>query len=410
MSETLQCDVLIIGAGIVGLTFAAALSQTNLKIIILEQQKLKQEALSEDYHVRVSAIARAQENIFKKLNIWSDIQNQRLSTFEKMHVWFDEARNAIDYSAKDLGEDHLGCIIENVVLQNNLLKYIKRHPNIQIIEDVKLKNYLPNENHVEILDEKNQKIHAKLIVGADGANSWLRQKAFIPCIKKSYEHSAIIANIKISKPHNKTACQRFFNNEILAFLPLQDEHLCSIVWSCPPKRAEFLMSLSEEQFNQELEFFYESYLGETLLQSQRYCFPLHRQHAKDYVVHRLALIGDAAHTIHPLAGQGLNCGILDAVTLAEEIVVAVKNKKDFSSKQILNNYARIRKNDNSIMMFTMDIFKNALNNDFLAIKTIRNLGLRITDNLPFVKNSLMEYAMGFRGNVPAMAREIKTVE
>ncbi len=249
-----------------------------------------------------------------------------------------------------------------------------------------------------------QALTAKLVVGADGANSWVRNQQDIPLTHWDYGHSAVVATIRTHEPHNQVARQVFTPLGPLAFLPLSDPHMSSIVWSTDPNRAEQLVAMSESEFNRALTVEFDSRLGLCKVVSERTAFPLKMRYARDFVSERIALVGDAAHTIHPLAGQGVNLGFLDAASLAQEVLALWQQGEDIGSKRNLRSYERWRKAEAAQMIAAMQGFKDLFEGDNPAKKLIRGIGMRLAGQLPGAKDEIMKRALGIKGNLPELAK------
>jgi len=256
---------------------------------------------------------------------------------------------------------------------------------------------------VELQD--GEKLTARLLVGADGANSRVRDAAGIGIEKAAYNQKGVVCVVKSTNHHNYTAWHRFLPTDPLAFLPLGDGR-CSIVWSATDEEADRLLALDDGAFCRELEQAFDYKLGAVVSVGERAAFPLIRRHADSYVKQGLALIGDAAHTIHPLAGQGANLGILDAASLAQVLIEAELQRNDFADYLTLRKFERWRRGENTLMMFGMSGFKNLFSNDQTELSVIRNMGLKLVNSLGPVKHKFMRHAMGLEGDLPELAESI----
>lgn len=397
-------DIVIVGGGMVGSTLACALSDTGLKVAVIEKYIPSEIQKNDDYDLRVSAISHSSQNVFRHLAVWDGIEKRRCCAYEKMDVWDSEGHGEVVFDAADNGVRELGHIIENRVIQLALLERIQQLDNVDLIsgQSVGQIRYAAEKSIVNLEDGSD--ITCRLLVGADGANSAVRQAVDIDLDIAEYDQKGIVAVVTPDKHHQHTAWQRFLPTGPLAFLPLSNGQ-CSIVWSADSAEAERIMQLDDETFCSELTHAFDAKLGKVNSASERAAFPLIRRHANCYVKEGLALVGDAAHTIHPLAGQGVNLGLMDAASLAEVISEAKTYRRDFASFHTLRKYERWRRGENQLMMFSMSGFKNLFGNDNPLLSKIRNLGLSLVQKTGIVKSTLMNRAMGFEGDLPAIARD-----
>ena len=396
----LSYDLTIIGGGMVGLTLAASLAKSNLNIAIIENSEVT--PLSKLPATRVSAISAASRSIFEKYNVWSQIDTQRITPYDSMFVWEKDSFGKIEFDAQQVDATELGYIIENEQIQHALFEVVKKQNNVTFYTPDKLSNVAVGDGEAWLTLESGKNITTKLVVGADGANSWLRNKVDIPLTHWDYNHHALVATIKTDLPHEHCARQVFTPDGPLAFLPLFDDNLCSIVWSVPPEKAQQLQALSETEFNKQLTRTFDNRLGFCELQSERNSFPLTMRYARDFAKHRIALIGDAAHTIHPLAGQGVNLGLLDAVSLAQCIIENSDADKDIGLYPNLRQFERWRKTEAAQMVASMELLKQLFHGDNPVQKTVRDLALILTDKVNPLKKQFIKQAMGLSGELPAI--------
>ena len=387
----------------VGLVLAKALAEQNFNIAVIESSEHIPEWHPETFDLRVSAITRASQHILESLGAWPKIEAMRCSPFRDMHVWDATGDGVIHFDSAEIGESCLGNIVENSVIQSALYQACQLHSNIHWYQAVKPLDLIIEQSNTQLQLDNGVTLSAALIVGADGGNSWVRKMSAISVDSSDYKQTAVVATVKTELSHQETAWQRFLPTGPLAFLPLTDGY-SSIVWSTTPKHAEELISMDDSSFCKELTKSFAHKLGNILETSNRMKFPLRSQHAQQYVKHRLALVGDAAHTIHPLAGQGVNLGFADAASLAEVLMNARIKNKDPGDILTLRRYERWRKGENLTMLTAMTGFKNLFSNENPVLSTIRNVGLNITDSITPVKNLIIRHAMGLAGDLPKLAR------
>lgn len=397
-------DIVIVGGGLVGLTLALALAKkTPLSIAIVEAEADKIAWDKETYHHRVSAIALSSERLFNALNVWDEVALKRVSPFTKISVWDGADKGEIHFNAADIAEPLLGYIIENNLIQSVLKEKIKHYPHVRFYSETRLLSLSETEKGMTVITDRAH-LNAKLVVGADGARSLVRSEAGIRLDCHDYEQEAIVATVQSARPHGKVASQVFLPSGPLAFLPLAPSHHSSIVWSLPKQEAERVKSLSDEAFKDALAQAFSYRLGMVVAVDQRYAFPLHRQEAKHYVKSRLALVGDAAHIVHPLAGQGVNMGLLDAASLVDVIVEALHSHRDYASLSQLRRYERWRRADNVALLEGIDMIKTLFASEKQPVKALRSWGVALVNQVRFIKNVFTQHAVGDRRGLPTLAR------
>ncbi|OOS01741.1 FAD-dependent 2-octaprenylphenol hydroxylase [Canicola haemoglobinophilus] len=384
-------DIAIIGGGMVGLALAASLRNSPVKIAVIEgfPEKEPIEQLSN----RVSAINLASEKMLQELGIWQSLLDLRATAYNKMDVWEKDSFAQIQFDTQSLGLSHLGHIIENHLIQHQLWQKVQAQKNVEIITALPQHLGLTESNGI-LSTKDGQMLSAKLIVGADGANSWLRKQADIPLIFRDYGHHALVCNVKTTEPHENCARQIFAKDSILAFLPLHQQNLCSIVWSLSPQQATALLNAEQDEFNKVLSVAFDNRLGLCKVQGERKTVPLTARYARSFAKNRIALVGDAAHTIHPLAGLGVNLGFQDAIALAQEINKNLELGVDIGEYRYLRHYERWRKTEAVKMLVAMQGLKDLFNGDNPLKKLVRGIGLSTTNHLGFVKEQLIKQALG----------------
>ncbi|SEQ93403.1 2-octaprenylphenol hydroxylase [Amphritea atlantica] len=414
MTHNNETDLVIVGAGMVGLTLAALLADSGLRIRILESREIdpvsalawEQSQRANGYDPRVSALTVASQQVLTVAGAWQQIEQMRLMPYRAMDVWDGEGSGAIRFDCAELHEPCLGHIVENRVTQTALLNRVQDQENCELSVAVRLLELSePDADAVRTLTLSNgEVIRARCVVAADGALSNTRRLAGIGMWEWDYGHHAIVTTVTTEKSNQATCWQRFTEDGPLAFLPLPDTHLSSIVWSTSPDHAKALMELDDVEFCQALGRAFEERLGAVQQTDQRFVFPLRQRHAKQYVKAGFAAIGDAAHTIHPLAGQGVNLGLMDAAALAETIIDGVTDGVAWNSEYHLRRFQRARQSENLQMAATMEGFKRLFNTHNPLPRLLRNSGMSLLNTLAPVKNHIVQQAMGLSGNLPRLAR------
>ncbi|XKH01844.1 FAD-dependent monooxygenase [Marinobacter nauticus] len=394
-------DVVIAGGGMIGSAVALGLAHQGWRVALVESetvetllQPTKPADTVEDFEPRVSAISLASQRLLESVGVWSRIAAQRHCDYRKMTVWDGDGTGRIHFDAAELYATSLGTIIENRHIVRGLFQALA-DSSVTVFDGVRVSRWLRGWG-VELDDHRV--ITADLVVGADGGHSRLRQWAGLATREWDYDHQAIVCTVKTAQSHQFTAWQRFSQTGPLAFLPLSneqgDDHFCSIVWSQQTDEARRLMALDDDAFDAELSRAFEGQLGELEAVSRRFAFPLRQRHAKDYIAEGLALVGDAAHTIHPLAGQGANLGFGDVQVLLDELAKARKAGLPAGDALVLARYQRRRKGDNLTMMAAMEGFKQLFARDELPVRWMRNAGMRVLDRMDGIKNKVAAMAMG----------------
>jgi 2-octaprenylphenol hydroxylase len=407
---SIDYDVAVVGAGPIGLAAAILIARQSgmspKRVVVFDRRPPESLDRAKELPIdlRVFALSRASEKILRAADAWSDVAVTRAEAFERMHVWHADVPphggDALVFDAAEIGERNLGVIAENAVLQAALAGAARRAGIDLVAAEIKA---LEQERDAVALIAGERCVRAKLVIGADGAQSRVRELAGLGAARADYGQTAIVAMVSTARPHAHTAWQRFLGDGTLAFLPLKDAH-SSIVWSVPTARAERLLAVSPEAFERELESDFDGALGKVKLVSERVTFPLWRLSANAYVTARVALIGDAAHVVHPLAGQGANLGLLDAAALADVLADGVKSREDPGAERILRRYERWRRAENEMMSAAIDAFDRLLARGTGRIAEIAQRGMPWVGRSPMAKRMFIERAMGLAGELPAAAR------
>ncbi len=409
----LNYDVIVVGAGQVGATLALQLSPLlaarGQRLALVETSDAEPAVYrGERFDPRVVALTPASRRLYDQLGLWRNIAAERACPYRDMEVWDGEASGCIGFHADELDSDLLGHIVENSVLVRHLRQALIYQSVVEWFRPATVTGLSHRDDHsVSVALDNGDSLVAPLVIAADGAHSRVRELAHFNVREWPYDQKAIVTTVRTERPHGQTARQRFMRTGPLAFLPLRchwgetessaqhwDEHYSSIVWSADSVLADELLALDDAAFCARLGRDFEYTLGAVTGVDRRHGIPLYQRHAQDYIRPGIALVGDAAHSIHPLAGQGVNLGLKDVQALCSEIERALNRGLPLSEPSILRRYQRQRLGDNLGMMATMEGFKRLFGSTSPAWIALRNTGLRRVDGLPLVKNTLAQKAMG----------------
>lgn len=404
----MRADLLIVGAGMVGSALALALRHSGLHVLLLDGGPLTVRPFdaSAAFEPRVSALSAASQRILERLGAWEGIAQRRATPYSHMQVWDGSGTGQIHFSAASVHAQVLGHIVENRVVQDGLLERL-HDSDVGLLPNARLEQLRRSGKDWLVTLHDGRQLRAPLVVAADGANSAVRRLAGCETREWDYLHHAIVTSVRCTAGHQATAWQRFTDDGPLAFLPLSRDGAqdwCSIVWSTTPEHAERLMALDEPAFNKALQQAFEGRLGDVLQTDPRVCVPLRQRHAKRYVDEGLALIGDAAHTIHPLAGQGVNLGFLDAAVLAEVLIGACERGERLADVKVLGRYERRRMPHNLALMAAMEGFERLFQANPLPLRWLRNSGLKLVEQMPEAKAVFVRQALGLSGDLPELAK------
>jgi 3-demethoxyubiquinol 3-hydroxylase len=397
-------DILIVGGGMVGATLACALGGSSLSVGLIEHDFPAPYEPEQPYDLRVSALSAASRRILQTLGVWDGISSRRLCPYRRMKVWeSDETRGATEFNSDEIGASELGHIVENRVVQLALLERVRSFANVDLICPARTEQieYAPGSSLVRLAD--GREVLGRLLVAADGGQSRVRQAAGLGVTQWDYDQHALVASVQTAYGQQDITWQQFTPTGPLAFLPLGGNH-ASLVWYGKPDTLKALMALDDAAFLQRVRDSFPACLGQVEAVFGRGSFPLRRQHAQRYVAEGVALVGDAAHMIHPLAGQGVNIGLLDAAALAEVIIQAQASGEAIGAALVLARYEQARRGHNLMMMQLMDSFYRVFSNSNLPLKLLRNLGLGLAERLGPAKRKVIRIAMGLEGKLPALAR------
>lgn len=386
-------DILITGGGMVGMSAAIALARTGLKVTLLEKTKLPAQ-LEPSFDGRVSALALGTVRFMRHIGAWEAMQTHAEPICD-IRVSDSDSHYFVHYDHRDIGDEPFGYIVENRYIRHALQQSASALSNITLMDGVDIAGWQPGV--ITLAGDK--KITASLVLAADGKQSTLRTLAGIKATERDYAQTAIVCTIAHEKPHQGLAQERFLPAGPFAVLPMTHNR-SSLVWVEPKKRAPIYLALSKEECEQEITERVGDYLGKITLAGERFSYTLSLMHANDYTRARFALIGDAAHGMHPIAGQGVNLGFRDVAVLEELIRKQHALGLDIGSDELLAHYARWRRFDNVSMLAVTDGLNGLFCSSLFPVKTARRLGMWGVQRLPVLKRFFMQHAMGLVGDVP----------
>ena len=409
---TSDYDIVIIGGGLVGASLACALGEQDLRIAVIEAVPLDAEA-QPSYNDRTVALGYGSRQIFEGIGIWSGIDELGATPIKKIHV---SDRGHIGKTRLDCaseGLDALGYVVETRLLGKALGNTLKQLSNVELICPAKLVSlqFDSSAAQVEIdYDGVMQTLSTQLVVGADGVQSSVREQLGIKTFDVQYNQTAVITNVSVERGHKNIAYERFTATGPLALLPMNDlkgEHRCSVVWTIKDRDRDAALALDDEGFLAQLQQRFGGQLGRFTRAGKRVAFPLALRQAREHVRERLALIGNAAHTVHPVAGQGFNLGLRDVAVLAQVIVEAAQAGEDIGDLSVLKRYAKWRRRDHVRVLGFTDSMVRLFSNNIAPVALARNVSLVVTDLFPPLKKLITRQAMGLSGRLPKLARGLR---
>lgn len=404
MSERL--DIVFAGGGLVGLTLAIALARAGLRVASIDRETPKS-VQGLDYDGRASAIALGSRRVLAGAGVWEEIAPHASPIWDIRVADGHPLRGVsplfLHYDHADVGDQPFGWIIENRVIRQALHKIAAMTDGLDVIAPASVKSLERDADKATAILDDGRRIDAALAIAADGKFSRRRDEAGIKTTGWAYDQTAMVATVRHARAHDGVAVELFLPGGPFAMLPMT-EHRCNVVWSEKSDLARRFMAMDDAAFLSELRLRFGDWLGEITLAGPRFAYPLSLQQADRYTENRLALVGDAAHSIHPIAGQGLNMGLRDVAGLAEAVVDAHRLGLDIGSAATLRAYERRRRFDNVLLAGVTDALLRLFSNDAPPLRAVRDIGLAAVNRLPPVKGFLMRHAMGVVGDLPRMVR------
>lgn len=392
MTTAIKTTACIIGGGLTGLTLAYSLSRLKIRSVIIDPRNYNSKnAFKIDG--RCSAIAAGSKNFFEKINIWQDFNNHAEPILD-IRVSDGNSKSHLHYSHKLVGDEAMGYMVNNSTMLEALYGKIKQSEFVTILEERKCISYDFDANKVTINLSDNSKIESQILFACDGKFSKVRDLANIETVRYDYKQTGIVCTVKHEKHHQNLAHERFLKAGPFAVLPMHGGYHSSLVWTEPDNLAKIYLKLSDEDFLDQISNRFGGYFGKLSLQSERFSYPLTLTHAKQYVKNRLVLVGDAAHAIHPLAGQGFNLGIRDIESLTTILDYESKIGTDLGDSKVIKQYEAARKIDSHSLIAITTGLNIIFANDNILIKSARRIGMNTINKLPIIKKSLMKHAMG----------------
>ena len=399
-------DVAIAGGGMAGLSLAAALGKAGLSVSVVDRDQPSTQVAA-DYDGRASAIAFGSARVFQGIDLWPYLEDHAQPIWDIRVVDGHALRGVsplfLHYDHGDIGDNPFGYIIENRYTRAGLHSLIPRLENVHWVAPDAVLGVDRDETAATLRLQSGKTLTASLVIAADGKKSGIREEAGIKVTGWDYNQTSIVCTVRHARSHNGTAVELFLPGGPFAMLPMTEDR-SNIVWSDRRDRAAAIMALDDEAFLEELSTRFGDWLGDIELIGPRFAFPLSLSHAETYIGDRLALLGDAGHAIHPIAGQGLNMGLRDVAALAEVLVDAHRLGMDLGSRTVLQRYERWRRFDNVLLAAVTDGLTRLFSNDVPPLRLARDLGLAAVNRIPPAKKFLMKHAMGVVGELPRLIR------
>lgn len=393
-------DVAIVGGGAVGATQAAALAKFGFSVVVIDQLPLES-VMKAYFDGRTMAISQGSSNIYRGIGLWSELE-PHVEPILDIRVSDDHSPWFLHYDHRDVGSDPMGYIIENVILRRKLIEHCRSFENLEWKAPAQISEFRQESDADYLTLTTGEEIKARLCIAADGRGSAMRERVDISVTTRPYGQNAVVCMIEHELPHEGVAHEHFLPTGPFAILPMQGGHRSSVVWSIKEHLSQSLIEMPEEEFAHAMQQQFGDSLGKITLASKRWCYPLSVQFATTYIEKRFVMIGDAAHVIHPIAGQGLNMGLRDVAALTEVLVETARLGLDVGGYTCLEKYQRWRRFDNMVFIGATDSLTRLFSNDFRPLRMMRDMGLGIVNKTMPVKKFFMKHAMGLSGQLPKL--------
>lgn len=395
-------DVVVAGGGLAGAALTLALAQRDFDVCLVEPREPDSVAEDDPMGLRVSALSLGSRNLLQQLEVWSRVQGSRLTPYRAMHVWDDAAQ--LHFDAADVDSAALGFIVENAYLQDALWAALRTHDRVALRCPDRVTSFDCADRSSRVMLDEGGSLRCRLLVGADGARSNIRDQAGLKHSLKGYDQRAVVGVVETSLKHQFTAWQRFTDTGPVALLPLPDDHQVSIVWSTGLAEADALLTMADGPFGEALTQITAERLGSLKPVSKRAAFDLVKLESSRYIKPGLALIGDAAHVVHPLAGQGANMGLQDVAALVDVLEAARTKGAYIGSSRSLRRYERWRRSENAVMAVTLDSLHKLFLSDQAPLPLLRQSGLNLVNRVGFARRLFAGHASGTSGRPASLLR------
>lgn len=391
-------DIAIIGGGLAGLTLSILLGHQGHKVVCIDRENPDIQT-KKSYDIRTTAISWGSRNLLKNAGIWNDLEHKS-QCISDILILDEDSPIELEFNASDINTEGFGWIVDNRDLRVSLLHHVHKNKNITHLTGQSVKNFRDNDSKIDIVLDDDMTLSASLIIGADGRNSFTRKWMGIKTFNKDYKQSAIVCMIEHTKPHNGLALEHFRTQGPFAVLPYLN-NTSAIVWTVSTKESQQWLECSDDVFKTAIQTRCGTRFGDIKIKGSRAAWPLNLVKSHSYIGNRMALVAEAAHGMHPIAGQGLNMSLRDIAAITE----LLNGAHDVGDNAILKKYQSMRRIDNISMVAATDVLNELFGNNFFGVRAIRRFGLHAVSRLPFAKKLFMKQAMGAVGSLPKLIKD-----